>query len=55
MANYGIYHTPIGVIEPISEVRDRYYDRLTQNHLDQRNGKDWKVKMQKEPDVYSLP
>lgn len=52
MAKYGIYHTPICIIDPISETRDLYYERLTQNHLDKRNGKNWKKKMQKELELY---
>lgn len=48
MAKYGIYHTPICTIDPIFELRDLYYERLTQAYLNKRNGKNWKLKMQKE-------
>lgn len=52
MAKYGIYHTPICTIDPIFERRNLYYERLTQNHLDKRNGKNWKMKMQNELELY---
>ncbi len=53
MAKYGIYHTPICTIDPIFETRDLYYERLTQERLDKRNGKNWKMKMRKELELIS--
>ena len=52
MAKYGIYNTPVCIIEPISGTRDLYYEKLTRHHLDKRNGKNWKMKMQKELELY---
>jgi hypothetical protein len=52
MANYSIYIKLTFIIGTIYKMRDLYYEKLTQQHLDKRNGKNWKMKMQKELGLY---
>jgi len=52
MAKYGIHHTSTCVIDQFNDEKDAYYEQLTQDYLDQRNGKNWKAKMQKELALY---
>lgn len=47
-ASYGIHHRSTCIIDPTDEMRDLYYEKLTREHLNKRNGKNWKVKMEKE-------
>ncbi|MCD2425465.1 hypothetical protein LQ567_21960 [Niabella pedocola] len=50
-ARYGISTSFYCVLGPIEEKADAYYEQLTADYLNKRNGRGWKKRMQKELDA----
>ncbi|WP_300599171.1 hypothetical protein [Niabella sp.] len=54
-AKYGIYTTFDCVLDPISQKAAEYYEQLTADYLNKRNGRGWEKRMQAELEACQCP